>query len=413
MLSFMLPPFFLSMFSSNTGSTALMLPIAMASMEATIRNAESNGDTDEVKALHWFEKGLYMSIAYSSTIGGTATIIATPPNAIVVATAENAGYPEVTFAQWMGSFMGLAICLEAACFAVMFFTYGRQVRTIDRKFIETEYAKLGPMNRDEVVVLLVFTVLVLWMILESFTTKEMFGQCTRNGTVEDHISGKSACLAADGKFKSTFGNGSIAIVMGLVLFFIPSVIDRRRNLLTWKQASAGVPWGLMLLLGSGNALSLLFDKTKTTTYLATFLEPLAEYSLFALTLIVTTVVALITELASNTATTNILLPIFLEFANLNNRHPLILAIPTALAASMAFMLPIATPPNAVVLGTGKVAFTGFVRAGWKMNLIGIALTTLFVCTVGNWMFGFDDTPKGYQKDWACRKPNATMACPGE
>ena len=133
--------------------------------------------------------------------------------------------------------------------------------------------------------------------------------------------------------------------------------------------------------------------------------------MFTLTLVVSTVVAFITELASNTATTNILLPIFLKFANLNNRHPLILAIPTALASSMAFMLPIATPPNAVVLGTGKIAFTGFVRAGWKMNIIGITMVTLFVCTTGNWIFGLEDTPEGYQKDWACKKPNATTVCP--
>ena len=409
MISFMIPPFVLSMFSSNAGSCALMMPVALASMQATIKNAKSRGDHEQVKALEWFEKGLYMSIAYSATIGGVATIIATPPNAIVVAKAEENDYPDVTFGQWMGAFMLLALFLEVACFFVMYGTYGRGVKAIDRSFIELEYNKLGRMNRDEKIVGATFFVLVLWLIFESFTTKQLFGICKIDGNAHHNVETHGHCREKGGKWSGTFQNGSITILLGLFLFLIPSVKDPRRNLLSWKNASAGIPWGLLMLLGSGNALSLAFDKTSTTVYLATFLEPLGQASLFWLVTIVVTLVAFITELASNTATTNILLPIFLKFSNVNNRHPLLLAIPCALAASMAFMLPIATPTNAVALGTNKIPFTGFIRAGWKMNVTGIILTIFFVCTLGNWVFEFENVPEGYRTKWACKESNAT--CP--
>ena len=104
------------------------------------------------------------------------------------------------------------------------------------------------------------------------------------------------------------------------------------------------------------------------------------------------------------------MPIFIQFANDNNRHPLTVGLTCALAASMAFMLPIATPTNAVALGTGKVEFTDFVRAGWKMNFIGIVLVTAFVCTTGNLMFELDNPAEGWKKKWACKQPNATNPC---
>jgi solute carrier family 13 (sodium-dependent dicarboxylate transporter), member 2/3/5 len=138
---------------------------------------------------------------------------------------------------------------------------------------------------------------------------------------------------------------------------------------------------------------------------------LGSWGLMPLALVTATMVAFLTELASNTATTRILMPIFIQFANDNNRHPLLVGLPCALAASMAFMLPIATPTNAVALGSGKIEFTDFIRAGWKMNFIGIALVTLFVCTTGNWMFGLDDPAEGFKKDWLCNRPGSNMTCP--
>ena len=409
MLSFMLPPFFLSFVSSNAGATALMLPIAVASMEATIRNAEENGDLEEVKNLKWFEKGLYMSIAYSATIGGVTTIIATPPNAIVVTEVEKERYPEITFAQWMGAFLGLGIVLQVCNFLIMFATYGRNVKRIDRTFIAREYSKLGPMNRDEKVVGLTFFVLVVWMVIESFTTKQVFGSCKLVNRTDHNVEAHHECIEEGGEWKGTFKNGSICILCGMFLFLVPSVIDKRRSLLTWKQASAGIPWGLLMLLGSGNALSQAFQETQTTVYIATYLEPLGKLDLLPITLIVSTIVAFLTELASNTATTSILLPIFIQFANNNNRHPLCVGLTCALSASMAFMLPIATPTNAVALGSGRLAFTDFIRVGWKMNFLGVLCVSAFVCTLGDQFFGLTNPEEAWKKNWACKSTNTT--CP--
>lgn len=411
MLSFMLPPFFLSFFSSNTGMTALMLPIAMSSMTNLIENAD--GDEEEIKALKNFEKGLYMAIAYSATIGGTATIVASPPNAIVVNKAEEMGLPDVTFMQWMGSFLPMAIVLEICCFGVMYMTYGRQVTRISTAYVEKEKKKMGKINRDEKVIAALFLFLISWMILEEWTSKKWFGTCTINKKIDYSVRNKDACDAIPSAIWSgTFKNGAIALVCGTFLFFIPSVIDRKRNLLNWKLAESGIPWGIIMLMGSGNALSYAFKDTNTTKWIAEFLRPLGDLPFFWLVLIVVTLVAFLTEITSNTATTNILLPIFIEFADQNNRHPLSLAIPCAQASSMAFMLPIATPPNAVVLGTGKVAFLGFVKAGWKLNFIGIACVTIFTCTMCDFVFGLSSPSEQYQVNWACRQPNATMACPG-
>ena len=222
---------------------------------------------------------------------------------------------------------------------------------------------------------------------------------------------KYECQAVKGAWKGTFGTGAISLVCATVLFLVPSIKDPSRNLITWKLAESGIPWGIIMLMGGGNALSKAFKDTNTTTWIAGFLAPLATLHPTVLILIVTTIVAFLTEITSNTATTSILLPILLSFGDDNNFHPLLLALPTALAASMAFMLPIATPPNAVVLATGKVPFLGFAKAGWKMNVAGILLTTFFVCTTGTAVYSLLDAPEEFRVKWACKQPNATMACP--
>lgn len=411
MMGFMIPPWFLSLFSSNTGACAMILPIAMATMETSIAKAKEKNDAENVEGLKLFEKGLYMAIAYSATVGGTGTIVATPPNALVVQEVEEKYKINMGFAGWMGAFLPLSIVLQCVCFAIMYYTYGRKVKSIDRSFIKAEYTKLGRMNRDEKIVSAVFAFMMAWMVLAQVTTTAWVGRCKVDGKFDYGVLNRYECMEKKGAWKGTFGTGATALVCATVLFLVPSVKDPSRNLITWKMAESGVPWGIILLMGGGNALSKAFKDTNTTKWIAGFLAPLATLHPTLLIFIVTTIVAFLTEITSNTATTSILLPIFTTFGDDNNFHPLLLALPTALAASMAFMLPIATPPNAVVLGTGKVPFLGFAKAGWKMNVAGILLTTFFVCTTGTAVYSLLDTPEEFRVKWACKQANATMHCP--
>ena len=411
LLGFMIPPWTLSLFASNAGMCAMILPIAMATMETTIKEAEDKGDEEEVKGLKTYEKGLYMAIAYSATVGGVGTIIATPPNGVVVDQILERYDDSLSFGGWIAAFLPLSIVLQICCFVIMYLTYGRSIKRISRSFIDREYAKLGRMNRDEIVVCAVFVFMILWMVLHEFTTKQWVGKCTVSKKVRYDILDRYSCEHASGKWKTTLGTGAIAFMCSTILFLVPSKLDRKRNLINWKMAESGVPWGIILLMGGGNALSKAFKETKTTVWIANFLKPLATLPQFWLILLISTLVAFLTEITSNTATTSILLPVLMAFADENQLHPMLLATPTALAASMAFMLPIATPTNAVVLGSGKVPFLGFVKAGWKMNFVGIFFVTIFVMTTGRLVYSFDNVPDKYRVNWPCMKANATVACP--
>lgn len=410
LLGFMIPPWFLSLFASNAGMCAMILPIAMATMETTIKEAQQQGLEEEVKGLKMYERGLYMAIAYSATVGGVGTIIATPPNGVLLDQILATYNISLSFGGWIAAFLPLSIVLEMCCFGIMYFTYGRSVKTINRDFIQREYAKLGKMNRDEVVVCSVFVFMIGWMVLHEFTTKQWVGKCTVGETLRDDILNRYACEDAGGKWKGTLGTGAIAFICSIILFLVPSQIDRSRNLINWKMAESGIPWGIILLMGGGNALSKAFKDTKTTVWIANFIKPLAQVGQFWMVLLITALVAFLTEITSNTATTSILLPVLMKFADLNQFHPMLVATPTALAASMAFMLPIATPTNAVVLGTGKVPFLGFVKPGWKMNVVGILLVTIFVMTTGRLVYNFDNVPDAYRINWPCMKKNDTV-CP--
>lgn len=411
MVAFMIPPWFLSLFSSNAGVCAMILPVAMATMETSIRKAEEEDDKENVKGLKQFEKGLYMAIAYSATVGGVGTIIATPPNALVVENVENRYGVSMSFGDWILAFIPLSMVLQVACFCIMYFAYGRNVKTIDRSFVKSEYKKLGRPSFDEKVVSVVFFTMMLWMVLHEVTTKAWIGKCTIDEEVDASILNKYDCESKKGKWKTTFGTGAIAFTCSLVLFLIPSKKDPSRNLINWKMAESGVPWGIILLMGGGNAINKAFKSTDTTVWIANLMAPLAELNTVLLVFMITFIVAFLTEITSNTATTSILLPILLEFGDTFNFHPLLLGLPCALAASMAFMLPIATPTNAVVLGSGKVPFLGFVKAGWQMNIAGILLTTFFVCTTGAAVYSLYDAPAEFRVKWTCMQVNATIKCP--
>eukprot|EP00943_MAST-04B_sp_MAST-4B-sp1_P008804 g8804.t1 len=411
LLGFMIPPWFLSLFASNAGMCAMILPIAMATMESTIKDAEEKGDEEEVKGLKIYEKGLYIGIAYSATVGGVGTIIATPPNGVLLDQVLARYNESLSFGGWLAAFFPLSIVLEMCCFGIIYFTFGRSVKKVNRDFIDREYARLGKINRDEKVVCAVFVFMLFWMVLHEFTTKQWIGNCTVKGKLRDDILDKYACDTADGKWKTTLGTGAIGFICSTILFLVPSQVDRNRNLINWKMAESGIPWGIILLMGGGNALSKAFKDTKTTVWIANFLKPLAQVGQVWMVLLITTLVAILTEITSNTATTSILMPVLMAFADQNQFHPLLVATPTALAASMAFMLPIATPTNAVVLGSGKISFLGFVKPGWKMNITGILLVTVFVLTTGSLVYEFNNVPDAYRVNWPCMKPNATTACP--
>ncbi len=372
-LGFMVATFFLSMWISNTATTMMIIPMAMA----IILKMKESFDS---KAVSKFAIGLLIAIAYSASIGGTATLIGTPPNLafsrILAISFPNA--PEISFAQWMLFALPFAITFVIIAWYILvrLFVGKKSTLTGDRSIFVDEYQRLGPMKYEERVVLIIFCLTaLLWLFRKSI----VIGGFT--------LPGWSVIFPVPG----FIDDGTVAIAMGLLLFIIPA---RSRaggdsfGVMNWETA-AKLKWGIVILFGGGFALATGFAKSGLAAFLGGQLSGLQGVSPILMVIVICTVLTFLTELTSNTATTEIFLPVLAALAVAINVNPLLLMIPATLSTSCAFMLPVATPPNAIVFGTGEVEIHHMMRAGIRMNLIGIILITTCMYLIGIHVFGID------------------------
>lgn len=372
-LGFMAATFFLSMWISNTATTMMIVPMAMAII---IKMKESFASEKISK----FAVGLLIAIAYSASIGGTATLIGTPPNLafcrILAITFPDA--LEISFARWM---------LFALPFAVTFFIIGWYIITRlfvgkkppvtgDRTIFLDEYKRLGPVKYEERVVLVVFFLTaLLWLFRKSI----VIGGFT--------IPGWSDLFPVPG----FIDDGTVAIAMGLLLFLFPAKNSEKNEsygIMSWETAIK-LKWGIVILFGGGFALAAGFVKSGLAAYVGSQLSGLQGVSPLLIVITICAVLTFLTELTSNTATTEIFLPILAALAVAIGVNPLLLMIPATLSTSCAFMLPVATPPNAIVFGTGEVEIRHMMRTGIMMNFVGIILITTFMYFLGMQIFGID------------------------
>lgn len=370
-LGFMIATAFISMWISNTATSVMMLPIGMAVISIL------KDDRTTKKEQDLFGKALMLAIAYSASIGGMATLIGTPPNLIFAGILEELYGVEIGFMNWM--LVGFPIAVILTFLAWWYLTnIGFKFKNTELPGGRTEIKKLlqelGEISKQEKRVLVVFVCTAFLWMTRTFLIQPIIP------AIDDTI---------------------IAMIAGLVLFVIPAGnVDKKglksnnRALITWKEA-VKLPWGIILLFGGGMALAKGFEETGLAFWIADQLVNLQFLPLFILVIFMVAGVNLLSEVASNTATTAMLLPVLAPLAVALGVHPYLLLVGGTLAASCGFMLPAATPPNAIVFGSGQLKISDMVKAGIWMDLIAICLISIFVYFYLPfiWDFNLTEVPK--------------------
>ncbi len=381
-LGFMVATWFLSMWISNTATTMMIVPMAMAII---LKLKDTFGE----KAVSRFSIGLLLGIAYAASIGGTATLIGTPPNLSLsrIFKIYFPGAPDISFASWFVFGLPFAVVFLLIAWGVLtrLFVSRKDSFTADMTVFKNEYNRLGKLQYEEGVVLFLFALLaVLWLFRGDINV----GSFT--------IPGWTTIMPVP----SFVDDGTIAVAIAMLLFIIPSRREKGERLMDWKTASR-LHWGIVLLFGGGFALASGFKESGLSTWLGGQMAGLGSFSPVFLVASIAAMLTFLTELTSNTATTEMILPILGSLSTAIRVNPLLLMIPATLSASCAFMLPVATPPNAIVFGTGEVRMQDMMKTGIILNLIGVVLVTLFIYLVGTAVFEID---LGRFPDWADAAP---------
>lgn len=337
---FMAATAFISMWVSNTATAVMMTPIGLSVSEMLTKGRK----TAETKR---FSTALLLGIAYAAGIGGIATLIGTPPNALLRAFLEEHYHIHVGFGQWMVLGVPLAALMLAFTWwwltRVPFNLEGSDVKTV----LQQQLEELGPMSRAEKMVAAVFTAAALCWVLQP-------------------LIGKHLPFVND-----TF----IAMAAGLLMFLLPVKLQEREFLMDWKQTSR-LPWGVLVLFGGGLSLAGTINSSGLADWLARQMHAVSAVHALLMILLVVVTIMFLTEVTSNTATAAAFLPLMGAMAVAQGISPQTYAIPAAIAASCAFMLPVATPPNAIVFGSGELTIGAMIRAGFALNLFGAVLITL-------------------------------------
>lgn len=369
LLGFMVATAFLSMWISNTATAMMMVTIALALL---LRLEESFTPEDA----HRFSVGLLLGVAYSASIGGIATLVGTPPNMSFARIFEMnfPDAPEISFASWFAfAFPITVVFLGTTWLLLSAFCMPRGKSGIDRDVIRTQVRELGPLSFAEKVVLFDFGALVLlWL----FRLDIVVGGVT--------IPGWSRLLPEPGFLT----DGSVAMALAIPLFFIPSRSPKGGPIMDWA-AMAKMPWNIVLLFGGGFALARGFVDSGLSLWVGQRLEALGTLPPILMVAIICIVMTFVTELTSNTATTEMVLPILAGLALTIGVNPLLLMIPATLSASCAFMMPVATPPNAIVFGTSRLRVPEMARIGVLLNLVGVVLIVLATWLLGGLVLGID------------------------
>ncbi len=375
-LGFMVAAAFISMWISNTATTMMMMPIALAiimHIAEVGKSAKGFENVDFTAGNFRFGAALMLGIAYAASIGGVATIIGTPPNAIFVGTLPKLfpNAPEVTFVDWM--MIGLPISVVMLVIAWLVLVYLLNPPEIDRlpggrEIIKSEKEKLGPWSRGEKIVLAVFIATALAWI----------------NSAPKNIGG--VVIPGIRTWLPYVNDSVIAILAALALFLIPVDTKKGEFALDWKTAK-NIPWGILLLFGGGIALSNAFTKSGLGQWVGEQLTFLHGYPTIVILLIVTAITILLTEMMSNTACATLMMPVIASLALAIGEDPRAFMASAAIAASFAFMLPVSTPPNAIVFSTGYVTVPQMVRNGIVLVTISIVVVTILCYILVPAVFG--------------------------
>jgi sodium-dependent dicarboxylate transporter 2/3/5 len=371
-LGFMVAAAFLSMWISNTATAIMMVPIAIAII---LHLEEKFGR----KECHGFTVALMLGIAYACSLGGIATLVGTPPN-LSFARIFEISFPNaepIAFGQWLVMAFPITVVLLTLVWLLLtrvFFRFGQSFK-VDRDVVERGYAALGRMSFEERAVLAVFAITALGWV---FRRDLVLGLLT--------VPGWSRLLP----HADLIDDATVAIAMAMILFFIPTrTKDAGSRTVMGVDVFTKIPWHIVLLFGGGFALARGFRVTGLSETIGARFVGLEGTPPLVMISLVCGGLTFLTELTSNTATTEMILPILASVAVAMKANPLLLMIPATLSASCAFMMPVATPPNAIIFGSGRIRIAEMAKVGLAINLIGIIVISLVFLFLGTAALGID------------------------
>ena len=367
LLGFMLATSFLSMWISNTATAMMMVPILLS----ITKKLE---DFIEKKELKKYTVGLLLGVAYSASIGGIATLVGTPPNLSFARIFQIMfpSAPEISFSTWFIYALPISIIFFVITWAYLYYLYKpkKSFGALKNMNFHLQYKELGPATYEQKAVGVVFVSLaLLWLTRAGLNI----------GSVD--IPGWSSLFSSP----EYINDGTVAIALSIILFIIPAKSEKGKRIMDWATASK-IPWNIVLLFGGGFALASAFKESGLSIWVGEQLSDIGNLHPIIIIAIISLTMTFLTELTSNTATTEMLLPVLAGLSISTGINPLLLMLPATISASMAFMLPVATPPNAIVFGSNKITVMEMARTGIVLNLIGVIVITLVTYYWGSWVF---------------------------
>ncbi|KEO74388.1 SLC13 family permease [Anditalea andensis] len=358
-LGFYTATFVLSMWISNTATAVMMLPVALSIINLFKIQVPS---IEQDKGYKNFALTLMLGIAYAANIGGVVTIIGTPPNVVMVGMMRQFLNMEVDFNTWLLIGIPLGLLMIVIMYGLLVYVlYPNRMAAIagSDQLIKSQLAELGPMGNAEIRVSLIVMATALGWILRS-PINNVIGTPVLNDTL-------------------------IAMVGGVLMFIIPAGQTGQKGLMGWQQMDR-MPWGILLLFGGGLCLAKAMEASGIVLEVGNFVSSFENIPEWTLILILTFTSLFLTELMSNVALTTIFIPVVIGIASGMGLPALILVIPVTLAASFAFMLPIATPPNAILFSSGLIRMKDMIKAGIWLNLIATLIIVFFALTIIKWIY---------------------------
>lgn len=357
-LGFMLATALISMWISNTATAVMMLPIASSVTSLLAKEMVQKDDPKFQK----FATGLMLSIAYAASIGGIATIIGTPPNVVMVGYMKRFYNLDVSFSSWMIVGVPLMIALLASLyFIITKILYRNNLPAIEGSdnLIKRKLTELGKMSKEEKLVLVIFSITCFFWIfrqnLNAFIGKNLLDDTT------------------------------IAMTGGVCMFLMPVNLSKSKFLLEWSDMK-NLPWGILLLFGGGLCLAEGMEDAGLVQIVGEKISQQGTISLPALTFLLTFISMALTEIMSNVALTTIFVPVVFGIADGFHINPILLAMPVTLAASCAFMMPVSTPPNAILFASGYIRIKEMIKAGLLLNLFSLIIIFIISMTLMKWVY---------------------------
>jgi len=352
---FMIATAGLSMWVSNTATTIMMTPIALSLLGLIVKDDDYN----ENRIARNFALCLLLGIAYSASIGGIGTLIGTPPNLLLASYIKETFDQEISFVRWLGVGLPVVIIfLPLAWWLLTRWIYPFGGLRIDGAgdLADKEYKKLGEMNKGEKLTLIVFLSAVVSWILRPLIQKISMGDLQPFAGLTD---------------------SGVAMLAALALFILPVDIKNRRFVMDWESCR-DLPWGILLLFGGGLSLASAIDHNGVGEFIGYQVADFKGVSVFMMIFAVCTLIIFMTEMTSNIATTATMVPILAAIGPMLGIHAYALIVTAAVAASCAFMMPVATAPNAIVFSSGRISIPQMCKAGLALNILGILIITLLM-----------------------------------